>query len=137
MELNDAGEMIQSTWLDLPGRFPFINLDEYVIMPNHIHAIFIILPTNIQTEESFNQPCGCPNGTLPGTVGRIIQAYKSITTDEYIKGVRQQGWVPFKHKLWQRNYWDHIIRDEKDYVRICEYMHDNPFCWQNDPLNSM
>jgi REP element-mobilizing transposase RayT len=136
MKLNDAGEMIRSVWLDLPGRFPFINLYEFIIMPNHIHTVFAILTTGMQTEESFNQPCGRPNGTLPGTVGRVIQAFKSITTNEYINGVKQQGREPFKRKLWQRNYCDHIIRDEKDYIRVCEYMHDIPACWPNDPLNS-
>ena len=136
MKLNDAGEMIQSGWLDLPGRFPFISLDEFIIMPNHIHAVFVILPTGVHTEKSFGHSCGRPNGTLPGTVGRIIQAFKSITTDEYINGVKRQGWAPFKRKLWQRNYWDHIIRDEEDYVRVCEYIHDNPACWQNDLLNT-
>jgi putative transposase len=137
MKLNDAGEMIRSVWLDLPGRFPSISLDEFIIMPNHIHAVFVILPTGIQKEESLGHLCGPPNGILPGTVGRIIQAFKSITTDEYINGVKRQGWVPFKRKLWQRNYWDHIIRDEEDYIRVCEYIHANPPCWQNDLFNSL
>jgi putative transposase len=135
MQLNDAGKMVRSNWQELPERFPNIDLDDFIIMPNHMHAVFAIM----QMGTHLGKPCllihDRPNGTLPGTVGRILQAYKSITTDEYINGVKQWGWQPFDRKLWQRNYWDHIIRNEKDYSRICEYIHDNPACWKNDPLH--
>jgi len=137
MTLNDAGRMIRSIWQEFPERFPNIDVDKFIIMPNHIHAVFVIICTGTGKSEPCVHNHDGPNGTLPDTVGRILQAYKSITTDEYIKGVRQWGWEPFNRKLWQRGYWDHIIRDEKDYNRIWEYIHDNPANWQNDPLNSL
>ncbi|MFH2065883.1 MAG: hypothetical protein ABIK15_11855 [Pseudomonadota bacterium] len=75
-----------------------------------------------------------PNGTLPGTVGRIIQAFKSISTHEYMVGVKNSGWAPFPGKLWQRNYWEHIIRNETELNRIQEYILNNPSQWESDQL---
>ncbi len=76
-----------------------------------------------------------PYGTTPGTVGRIIQAFKSITTHEYTVGVKTSGWPPFQGKLWQRNYWEHIIRDETELDRIREYTLNNPKQWELDKLH--
>ena len=135
MLLNDAGKMIRSVWQGIPDRFPNIDLDEFIVMPNHIHAVFVINQQDMCRGEPCVRPHNRQNGTLPNTVGRILQAYKSITTDEYIAGVKQRGWKPFRYKLWQRNYWEHIIRDTEDYNHICEYIYDNPAQWQNDPLN--
>jgi REP element-mobilizing transposase RayT len=67
-----------------------------------------------------------PKGSLPGTVGRIVQAFKSITTHEYTIGVKQHGWPPFPGKLWQKNYYEHIIRNENELNHIREYIANNP-----------
>ena len=58
-----------------------------------------------------------------------------MTTNEYIRGVKTLGWQPFNGKLWQRNYWEHIIRNENAYYRIAEYIINNPKKWDNDKLN--
>lgn len=76
-----------------------------------------------------------PRGTLADTVGRMLQAFKSITTHAYITGVKQHGWLPFAGKLWQRNYWEHIVRNESDGHQIREYIHNNPAKWALDQLN--
>lgn len=73
-----------------------------------------------------DRPYGGSGGTLPGTVGRIIQAFKSISTHEYTVGVKNSGWPPFPGKLWQRNYWEHIIRNETELNHIKEYILNNP-----------
>lgn len=76
------------------------------------------------------------NGTLDGSIGRIIQGFKSLTTNDYIKNVKNNNkWQPFDKKLWQRDYWDHIIRDEKAYNNISNYIKNNPAKWQMDKLN--
>lgn len=62
----------------------------------------------------------------------MIQAFKSITTHEYIKGVKQSGWIPFTGKLWQRNYYEHVIRDEDSYLKIADYINTNPLKWMED-----
>jgi putative transposase len=75
-----------------------------------------------------------PYGTLPGTVGRIIQAFKSITTHQYTVGAKKLGWPSFQGKLWQRNYWEHIVRNETELNRIREYIINNPAQWESDKL---
>ncbi|MEA2108804.1 MAG: transposase, partial [Pseudomonadota bacterium] len=80
-------------------------------------------------------PNGRPRGTLPDTVGRIVQAFKSITTHEYTIGVKQRGWPSYPGKLWQRNYYEHIIRNENEFTRIREYIVNNPQKWELDREN--
>ncbi len=63
---------------------------------------------------------------------RMIQWFKTMTTNEYIRGVKNKNWKRFDKKLWQRNYYEHIIRDEKSYYQISEYIQTNPLKWQDD-----
>lgn len=95
-------------------------------------------------QGSFNRSDGnqadgtTPRGTAPGSLGRIIQAFKSITTHHYIRGVKHEGWPPFDGRLWQRSFYDHIIRDDADLDRIRTYIANNPANWHNDdehPIN--
>ena len=117
MILNDAGKMIRRIWNELPTRFLNIELDESIVMPNHFHGILHII-------EKMNH-----------ILGDMVGAFESITTHEYILGVKNTGWPPFNKKLWQRNYWEHIIRDENDLNRIREYIINNPLDWKSDNEN--
>ena len=80
-------------------------------------------------------------GTRPAptfALGNIIGAFKSITTNEYITGVKNHNWKPFYKKLWQRNYYERIIRNDKELITIRQYIINNPVNWQGDndnPLN--
>lgn len=161
--LNDAGNMITMLWNEMPSRFNHIELDEYIVMPNHIHGIIVISPCrgescirpndrirpndgvdNGNQGEHRNQgehkvrPYGGgghhPCGTKEGSLGRIVQAFKSISTHAYINGVKQSGWRPFAGVVWQRNYWEHIVRDEQDLNRLREYIRHNPEKWALDEL---
>jgi hypothetical protein len=76
-----------------------------------------------------------PYGTSDHSLGRIIQTFKSMTTNEYIRGVKTLGWPPFNKKLWQRNYYEHIIRNEKSLHEIRDYILKNPAMWELDPDN--
>ncbi len=67
---------------------------------------------------------------------RVVGWFKTMTTNEYIRGVKTMGWEPFDGKLWQRNYWEHIIRNENDYNCIAEYIINNPQKWDNDKLKN-
>ncbi|MFW5701273.1 MAG: hypothetical protein ACOCWM_06240, partial [Cyclobacteriaceae bacterium] len=78
--------------------------------------------------------CGCPP-TGSKRLGDMVGAFESITTVEYIRGVKQKKWPPFTKKLWQRNYWEHIIRHEKSYQRISDYIINNPAKWDSDKFN--
>ena len=62
----------------------------------------------------------------------MVGAFQSITTVEYIRGVKTKNWKPFDKKIWQRNYWEHIIRNENSYNTITEYIKNNPDNWDND-----
>ena len=76
---------------------------------------------------------GQPQGIAPTkTIGDMMDAFKSITTVEYIRGVKNLGWQPFNGKIWQRNYYEHIIRDEQSYQTISNYIINNPTKWAED-----
>lgn len=109
-------------------------------MPNHFHGIFWILNSYCR-----GNPCGCPNegraGTRPAptntkTVGNIVGAFKSLTTVEYIRNVKLGKLPPFEKSVWQRNYWEHIIRDDEDLNRIREYIINNQLNWEIDEFYS-
>ncbi len=70
-----------------------------------------------------------------GSLGRIIQAFKSITTKRYVHAVNAGFVDPFERRLWQRNYYEHIIRNEDEFHRIRQYIRDNPLNWATDPEN--
>lgn len=131
MILNDAGRMIESEWLTLKKRFSNIELHEYVVMPNHFHAILEIVEKD---ERATTRVAPTDVPTTGKTVGDMIDAFKSITTVEYIRGVKNHGWKRFDRKLWQRNYWEHIIRNDESYERIAAYIDNNPDKWGEDQL---
>jgi len=141
MILNNAGRMVESEWLKLPQRFKNIALHEFVVMPNHFHAILEIVGATLVVAQNKN---GQPQGIAPTesetiiargrTIGNLVGAFKSITTNEYIRAVKNLGWIPFDGKLWQRNYYEHIIRDEPSYLKISNYIIANPANWGMDKL---
>jgi REP element-mobilizing transposase RayT len=68
-------------------------------------------------------------------LGDVVGAFKSLSTNAYIRGVRELGWPPFDKRLWQRNYYEHIVRNEDDLNRIREYIENNPANWETDREN--
>jgi putative transposase len=149
MHLNDAGLMIGNEWLALCDRYPNIALHEWVIMPNHFHAILEILDGTDDTalsdaalgdtddtalgDTELSDHKGTPLPKNP-TLGQMLGAFKSITTVEYIRNVNTHTWQQFDNKLWQRNYWEHIIRNNEENERIAEYIVNNPKKWDEDTL---
>ena len=117
VHLTDAGHMVQRAWEQLPDRFPDMALDSYVVMPNHFHGLVVFAQN------------------APQPLGSIIGAFKSITTHQYIVGVKESGWPAFDKKVWQRNYYEHIVRDEVSLARIREYIVMNPLRWDADREN--
>lgn len=144
MQLNEAGRMINDWWQKVPEKYPDIRLDAYVVMPDHFHAIVV----NVGAD-----PCVCPfssvsplvrpflpdeslidRGNERGDLGEhvgsplrdVLRWFKTMTTNGYIRGVKQLGWTRFDGKLWQRNYYERIIRDEREYVNVVNYIRNNP-----------
>lgn len=119
MMLSDAGKMAQHWIIEINNNIPDIRITDYIIMPNHVHFIIQI----------------CENGEI--TVGDIVRKYKTFSTNEYIRGVKNCGWKPFDKRVWQRNYYEHIIRDQNSYNTIAEYIQNNPTRWENDKLHKL
>jgi len=156
MNLNDAGVMVENEWLALVKRFSNIKLHEYIVMPNHFHAILeitddpvgatlVVAPNNAVDQQLRGYPSWVPQRrpqrisqsvmANKKTLGNMVGAFQSITTNEYIREVKNNNWQRFDKKLWQRNYWEHIIKNESDYNRIANYIIENPVKWERDKLN--
>lgn len=129
--LNDAGIVAQECWQNIPEHFPNVKLHAYIIMPNHIHGIIEIV---YQTKSS-PLPVGA-NDYSPlqvtfkspsKTIGSIIRGFKIGVT----KWMRQNTNI---HDVWQRNYYEIIIRDDESYQRITNYIFNNPANWKEDNL---
>jgi putative transposase len=129
LALNDAGRMVRAVWEALPEQFPALVPDIYVVMPNHFHAVVSI--ANARATLELNNGAAA----LPPTLGQLVGAFKSLTTNAYIHGVREHGWSRFDRRLWLRNYYEHIIRYEADLARIRAYIEDNPTRWAADQLH--
>ena len=149
MHLNDAGKMVENEWLKLTNRFDNIKLHEFVVMPNHFHAILeivratlvvaqnnMVIQNDVIQNDVINLKMGQPQGIAPTkTLGDIVGAFQSIVTVKYIRGVKNNNWHPFDGKLWQRNYWEHIIRNDNSYQTISDYIVNNPLKWSDDKFN--
>ena len=136
MHVNGAGAMVLEVWEELPKRFPTMDLDAFVVMPNHVHGIVVL-----------DQPVGVPLVGTQGdgdrattkvalsTLGDVVGAYKSITTVRYTHGVKVGLWNPFGERLWQRNYYEHVIRNDSELNRAREYIAGIPALWARDREN--
>ncbi len=134
MELNSAGSMIQEWWQKLPSKYPDIEVDTHVVMPNHFHGIVTIVGADpcVRPDMSGNTTQGAHVGAPLHTV---VQWFKSMTTNQYIRGVKQGEWPVFHGKLWQRNYYEHVIRNDNELLKIREYIANNPLQWALDREN--
>ena len=141
--MNAAGDMIERWWRELPHKFPSVETDEHIVMPNHIHGILVINARVAATLRGRPVQGRRPDAPMDNTgndtpqpmLGSVIDWFKTMTTNEYIRGVNQHGWQPFAGKLWQRNYYEHIIRSENEFGIIRQYICNNPTHWQQDENN--
>jgi len=135
---NAAGRMIDKWWLELNRGFPNAKTDEYAIMPNHFHGIVFIT----ETSDGGRGGPMCPpvltsSAPMCAPLSRIVQWFKTMTTNEYIRGVKTAGWPAFSGRLWQRNYYEHVVRTDASLNRIREYIRNNPAKWESDRENPM
>jgi putative transposase len=134
MILNPAGQMIERWYYELQNKFPDIKCHEMVVMPNHFHCIIEIV--GCDNAEIISDLSEIILGEHKGSpLHRVVQWFKTMSTNEYIRGVKNLGWRPFNGKLWQRNYYEHIIRNEPAYYRISEYIRNNPAKWAADKFH--
>lgn len=133
LNLNPCGKMIRDDWLNLTNRFKHIELDEFILMPNHFHGIVFVGATLVVAQNIRAGTRPAPTGS-PISLGNVIGAFKSITTHKFIQNINTHKWPRFNKRLWQRNYYEHIIRNERDYFAIKQYIEDNPKNWERDEL---
>jgi REP element-mobilizing transposase RayT len=111
IRLSEAGRVVAQIWRDLPSHYPNFGLDEFVIMPNHVHGLLVI-------ERAGGRP-----------LSNLVRAFKAFSTRE----VKAQRMVA--DPVWQRGYYEHVVRDEADLAVIRQYIQDNPAKWDLDDEN--
>ena len=137
MQLNKAGKLLETQWLEIPDRFSYVRLDQYVVMPNHFHAI-LFLDASIPSDDGLGSSMFIQSKdsiSSNSTISDIVGAFKSLFAYEYIKNVKNLNWKAFNKKLWQRSYYEHVIRDDLSLHKIREYIINNPINWHIDEMN--
>lgn len=136
MVLNTAGQIVEKCWYAIPEHFPQVTLNEFVVMPNHVHGIITVgannvgandylpLPSNETPIQSNEPPRPLQHGTSR-TIGSMVRGFKIGVT----RWFRANTDI---HAVWQRNYYEHIIRNEDAYLKIAEYIQTNPQRWKTD-----
>jgi REP element-mobilizing transposase RayT len=107
--------MIALTWIAIPDQFDPVLVDDFVVMPDHVHGLI-----SIDCDE-------VPSGSM--SLSEVIGWFKGKTTHLYGKGVADRGWPRYRGHLWQPRFHDHIIRDERDYESRVKYIEGNPARW--------
>jgi REP element-mobilizing transposase RayT len=126
-------DIVEGQWRAIAERFSNVELDEYVIMPNHFHGIIVIHDNRRDT------PCGYPDPNRHPTpkhasLGDIVGAFKSLCVSAWLKVIKAQD-INTRGKFWQDNYYEHIIRTDEEMDRIRQYIANNPLQWELDREN--
>ena len=126
MRLNEAGGLIVEAWEWLEERYPYVELDAYVVMPNHLHGIVVL------TDEGWEGDDGGPRNVPMGrkTLGRLVGAFKTVSTKRFNGMQGTPG-----ERLWQRDFYERVIRDDRELDLIREYIEGNPAKWETDEEN--
>jgi REP element-mobilizing transposase RayT len=140
MVLNKFGLVVKQEWERLTKRFPNIELGSFIIMPNHMHGIIVVISgrgtanrddldggssRRAPTREGFQKP-------VKGSIPTMIRSYKSAVAYR-VNLMRRTSGVP----VWQRNYYEHIIRDQRDLQNKTDYIEANPILWDQDDENPL
>lgn len=132
MQLSTFGKIASQEWLKTPEVRTNVRLDVFVIMPNHLHGIVLITESKTESDSVFYAD-DTPQFTSPSnTVGAIVRGYKSAVTKQ-INGLLSEE---EKVTVWQRNYYEHIIRNERAHQYISDYIVNNPTTWGADKFFS-
>lgn len=118
MRLNEAGEAVRQGWESLEERYRHVALDAFVVMPNHLHGVVVI-------DDS-----GAESSTLRKPLGRLVGSFKTIMTQRVNDVLGTRG-----KRLWQRNFYEHVVRGQEDLDRIRDYIVGNPAAWDRDEEN--
>jgi putative transposase len=135
MILNDLGKIAAEAWRAIPEHFPNVELGAYVVMPNHLHGILLIREAESRNSVGATHcvaptigPKLRPNGPQPGSLGTIIGSYKAAVSRRINQQFNATG-------IWQRNYYEHILRSEIELKNKWDYIEGNPILWDQDDEN--
>ncbi len=147
MRLNEAGKIVEWEWKEIPKRLPFIVLGAFIVMPNHFHGILFFRAIVGATRQGLTKARAgeitlprktadgidgspLPRGPKPASLGAVVSQFKSRVTKRLWK-------IPALNKtpIWQRNYYEHIIRNEQDLQNKTDYIESNPMMWDEDENN--
>ena len=129
MRLNDIGRVAQMMWEEIPTHFPQVETDAYVVMPNHVHGVIVIAGPNVGVSHASPLPQR-PSGPPRRSIGAIVGSYKSAVS----RRINQSRGTPGT-SVWQRNYYEHVIRNDAALNRLRQYIAENPARWAEDPDN--
>jgi len=129
IELNESGKIIDKVWNNLPKHYPNCKLDEYIIMPNHVHGIIKLINCSegFRTIPGKNVKTNKINHGLP----EIIRGFKTFSS----KTINKKN-EPEQKFRWQKSYYDRIIRNKSELDNVRRYISSNPVNWENDQNNS-
>ena len=122
MCLNDAGLMVQGIWERIPIFYQNADIFDFQVMPNHLHGI-ISVSSGLEMDDSLS-------------LSELLRRFKTLTTNEYMKWVRSSNWESFDRCLWQRGFYDRVIRNANEFDRIRNYIVSNPLTWEQDSLKA-
>jgi len=137
MILNESGAIAYNEWINLANRFSNFELDVFQIMPNHMHGIIVLSDFNtvgatLAVAQEENKVYRATARVAP-TIADIVGAYKSIVSNACLQLFKSHNKT--MGKLWQRNYYEHIIRDARAYQNISDYIINNPSKWNEDKFH--
>ncbi len=127
MRLNNAGRIAADSWQWLSEQYKYVELDEWGVMPNHMHGIIVIVDGRGGSRTAPTDPT---HTTDRKPLGRLIGAFKTVST-KHINEMRGMPGVP----VWQRNYYEHVVRNDDELNRIRAYIVNNPMKWTLDRDN--
>jgi REP element-mobilizing transposase RayT len=125
MRLSDVGQIAETFWVQVPERFLHVSIDQWIVMPNHVHAIIMIHDPPVDRRGAVVAPGG--DKEARPTLGQIVAYYKYQTTGQIND---RRGYDPMR--FWQRGFYDHILRNQRALEAIRKYMIDNPPNWELD-----
>ena len=129
MRLSNTGRLVTDAWQWLETQYPYVKLDEFVVMPNHLHGL-IMITDDSRRGGSRTAPTGATSKRKP--LGRLIGAFKTVSTKQVNRLHGRSG-----SPLWQRNYFEHVVRNEESLTKIRQYIRDNPLRWEFDKENPL
>ncbi|MFH1838307.1 MAG: transposase, partial [Candidatus Kuenenbacteria bacterium] len=126
LRMTEIGKMARHCWLEIPNHFPFVILDEFIIMPNHVHGILIINHNIVETQDFASLQKQNKFGSQSKNLASIIREFKI--------GVKKYASMNNIHFAWQPRFYDHIIRNDDELCHIREYIINNSVNWNTDEL---